>query len=134
MTMGEESAARRSEVAWSTSVILERDVHAPAATRRLVESLLDGDPSADVVALLASELVTNAVRYGSGEPNEVEVSVAGDGDGVLVEVLSPGEMADGDTDTPGGFGLLLVDQLADEWGIEATGRGRVRAWFRTDGG
>lgn len=132
--MREESAARDddAELAWSTAVRLAPDVHAPAASRRLVESVLGGEPDIEVVALLASELVTNAVRHGRGSSDEIEVGVSGGVDGIRVEVVSAGTLADRPAESPGGFGLLLVDRLADDWGIEDAGSGRVRAWFRTD--
>jgi anti-sigma regulatory factor (Ser/Thr protein kinase) len=94
----------------------------------LEEQGFEGDP--DVVLLLASELITNAVRH-AATPFEITVDV-NDG-GVRVAVI------DGDVDHPplvrhpgpeetNGRGLLLVDQLAEVWGSSRLPRGKA-VWF-----
>lgn len=80
--------------------------------------------------LLASELATNAVRYGTGELY-VRVDLA-DGDGIYVEIgddspdlptlLAPSEAAHG-------RGLHIVAAVAADWGCEQRGAGKV-VWFR----
>ncbi|MFJ1702488.1 ATP-binding protein [Kitasatospora sp. NPDC088346] len=85
---------------------------------------------ADTAELLTSELVTNALLHtGKGA--------------VLEAVLTPGqrlriEVQDGTTRLPGrrapaewatsGRGLLLVESLADDWGVHLRGDGKV-TWF-----
>jgi anti-sigma regulatory factor (Ser/Thr protein kinase) len=80
--------------------------------------------------LLVSELVTNAVRHGDGsEPvelhatwnSEVRIEVSDHGDG-----FTPTPRI-GALDEPGGFGLYLVGQLADRWGVETDAGTTV--WF-----
>jgi anti-sigma regulatory factor (Ser/Thr protein kinase) len=85
------------------------------------------------LALLLSELVTNAIQHGGAGPDEtVQVRLASSVDKVRVEVFDPGSngglprdrLAEG-----GGYGLLLVDRLADDWGRGATAGGGSLAWF-----
>jgi anti-sigma regulatory factor (Ser/Thr protein kinase) len=89
----------------------------------------------DDIRLLVSELVTNSVRHSGAEREVVMLAVMTAGGTVRVEVsdagtgFRPGERST-DLDEPGGWGLQLVDQLADRWGVE-TGR-RTRVWFEID--
>jgi two-component sensor histidine kinase len=77
--------------------------------------------------LMVSELVTNAYRHGAGQiqltvqssADGVHASVHDDGDGTIAEpVPRPAR---------GGWGLYLVDRLADGWGVEDDSS---RVWFR----
>jgi anti-sigma regulatory factor (Ser/Thr protein kinase) len=83
--------------------------------------------------LLVSELVTNAVRHGGADPDQViEIEVRAIDGGVGVEVTDPGPgFAPADRsrpmDDPGGWGLVLVDQMTERWGVIHDGRTRV--WF-----
>jgi anti-sigma regulatory factor (Ser/Thr protein kinase) len=85
------------------------------------------------VRLLVSELVTNAVRHAEGEAVRLVVALAG---GTLrVEVHDPGqgfEVRDAPTDPlrASGWGLVLVAELSDRWGVDHTPRTRV--WFEMD--
>lgn len=86
-----------------------------------------------VIVLLASELVSNAVKHANAAlieircevvPRSVRVEVADGGPGfdAIPAVLNP--------DTVGGWGLRLVDELSTRWGIvDATG---ARVWFEID--
>ena len=78
----------------------------------------------DDVRLLVSELVTNSVRHGSLEPNDpIELEVRVFDNMVRVCVTNPGagfeppEQAGDRGTVAGGWGLYLVDRLADRWGI-----------------
>ena len=85
------------------------------------------------VELLVSELVTNAVRHADLEPGEpIALHVRLDPDELHVEVhdggpgFSPGPPPR-DPVRPSGWGLYLVESLADAWGVDA---GRLkRVWF-----
>jgi anti-sigma regulatory factor (Ser/Thr protein kinase) len=85
------------------------------------------------VLLLVSELVTNAVRHAVGETLRLVVMID---DGALrVEVHDPGggfepQAPELDPARPSGWGLFLVDELADRWGVDATPLTRV--WFEMD--
>jgi anti-sigma regulatory factor (Ser/Thr protein kinase) len=105
---------------------------------RLALSDLDShvDPSvAFDVRLLVSELVTNSVKHAHvSEDDSIYLDVRMDGPIVRIEVrdsgpgfeppaISPPEDADE------GWGLFLVEQLADEWGVV---RDRQAVWFQID--
>jgi anti-sigma regulatory factor (Ser/Thr protein kinase) len=75
--------------------------------------------------LLASEVVSNAVRHGT-TPIELRVEL-GDVVRVMVEDSGPGEPTISHR-TVGGWGLRLVDELAACWGVLRTNPGKV-VWF-----
>jgi anti-sigma regulatory factor (Ser/Thr protein kinase) len=85
------------------------------------------------LALLVSELVTNAIQHGGADPSrQIEVTLSAGDQRVRVEVSDPGADTAGSTDrlTPeGGWGLVLVDQLSERWGRERTPAGGSVAWF-----
>jgi anti-sigma regulatory factor (Ser/Thr protein kinase) len=73
--------------------------------------------------LLLSEVVTNSVRHaGLGDDDAIEV-VLDAGDVLRVEVRDRGagfvpKALDPDPARPSGWGLYLVQQLADRWGVD----------------
>jgi serine phosphatase RsbU (regulator of sigma subunit)/anti-sigma regulatory factor (Ser/Thr protein kinase) len=85
---------------------------------------------ADVAVLLVSELVTNALVHGRppcrlhihAGTDTVEISVE-DGDPTLPKRVEPDGLDEH------GRGYLLVDALADEWGVRPSETGKA-AWFR----
>lgn len=90
-----------------------------------------GAPVDPNILLAVSELMTNAVRHGRGV---VQLTVAYDEQRLRIEVHDEGgatvpEFRDPQTGGVdiGGFGLHLVDAIADDWGIEHNGGTRV--WF-----
>jgi anti-sigma regulatory factor (Ser/Thr protein kinase) len=111
----------------------------PAEVRRarhLVGSSLDrwGVPDeSGVAALLVSELVTNALRYGD-QPMRLVARRAEHG--VRVEVhdgrpSDPPRVRNPSPESPTGRGMLLVDALAARWGW-SEGGGRKQVWFELD--
>lgn len=112
-----------------------------SAARLMVRQLLgDADPAAETVMLLVTELVTNAVLHSqSGEPGgTVTVALCPVSAGVLVQVRDDGgpsepclaeSSADGADSAEHGYGLLLVDALADSWGTISGPDSRV-TWCR----
>ncbi|MGI5452337.1 ATP-binding protein [Streptomyces sp. CA-249302] len=89
---------------------------------RLTDWLLPGELCADAV-LLVSELVTNAVRHTLSARILCGIGLVGDGR-VRLEVhdhdYTGGDLprCDPGPDDEGGRGLLLVEQLADAWGVD----------------
>jgi anti-anti-sigma factor len=120
---------------------------ARASIRELLEDVLHG-PELDGAALMASELVTNAVVHSApGCDSTVGVRLVVFGNSARVEVDDPGRGFDpaehlpGPSDVPGpgegGRGLFVVDRLASRWGIRRhqTDRGyRFSVWFEVDRG
>src|SRR3954452_5867944 len=114
---------------------LGSDALAPSAARHALGTLRPelGDARYRVCELLVSELVTNVVRHTAAHrsiaasdmrvrvyPDRVRIEVRDDGPGLAQRV-------NGDQDPGGGWGLFLVDELADEWGVESGVQNCV--WF-----
>jgi anti-sigma regulatory factor (Ser/Thr protein kinase) len=121
-----------------------------AAARRLAHQLLgDRHPVSDTAMLLVSELVTNSVLHSeSRRPGgTVTVAVCAGPTSVLIQVrddggparprLPTGQAPEAAADAAAasarsaehGYGLLLVDALAETWGTVTTADGRV-TWCR----
>lgn len=115
-------------------------LHAPSDARRAVRETLGGAVSRRTLVdaeLLVSELATNSVRHG-GCDGDAELAMEADvrGDRVYVRVYDGGEGFEGglpvkdDLEAAGGYGLVLVEQLAERWGVE---RGdRFCVWFELE--
>ena len=96
------------------------------------------DPGvAENAELLVSELVTNSVRH-AGLPEEasIEFSIRASPDVLMVEVADSGQGFDhtspprpravAGVPEPSGWGLFLVDRIADRWGaVQMAGDTRV---------
>ena len=86
------------------------------------------------VRLLVSELVTNALRHADRAGTWVLFSAAVAGGVVRVEVCDAGSGFDATApavptaDQSSGWGLYLVDRIADRWGLDR-GEGRFCVWF-----
>jgi two-component sensor histidine kinase len=113
---------------------IARDLKGPSQARRAIGSLardLDAEVLNDTM-LLVSELVSNAVKYGTGAI-ELRVRTRGTHH-VLVEVLdegtgfSPSERTASRFES-GGFGFRLVDELTSNWGVH---EGSAHVWFEID--
>jgi anti-sigma regulatory factor (Ser/Thr protein kinase) len=121
-------ASERQTAEWT----LPARVESVGEARRLVGGHL-GTVAADrldTVLLLTSELVTNAVRHGSG-PVTLHLSDGLHGLQVEVDDDGPGQpvLLDDDLMTPGGRGLHLVDALSSRWGVDRHALGKT-VWFR----
>jgi anti-sigma regulatory factor (Ser/Thr protein kinase) len=116
---------------------IPRDARAPGRARRAVEAFADdlGTAVAADVKLMVSELISNSVKYGgagaislalrSQEPGHLHAEVV-DGGGRFV----PRER-DRPTTEVGGWGLYLVETLADRWGVR---EGGAHVWFEIETG
>lgn len=106
---------------------------APAEARRAVEELArEVEPGVLRDAqLLVSEVVTNSIRHSASDDpiglrvwlrqNGLKVEIADGGFGFDAGEIGPRD------DTEGGRGLVIVDALADRWGVNCDARARV--WF-----
>jgi anti-sigma regulatory factor (Ser/Thr protein kinase) len=111
---------------------------APSQARAVIGEEL-GSRSAKVredAMLLVSELITNAVRHApTPERSEVELRIRNEPEKVRVVVADPGSgfvprsrlptISDGS-----GWGLYLVDRIADRWGVLT--QDRTEVWFELD--
>ena len=113
-------------------IAITRDLYAPRNARRAVERL-DGTVEPELipdVKLLVSELITNSVKYGgegdvrlqleSRGPRHVRVEVVDEGVGFIPTAR------DRPATEAGGWGLHLVEELTDRWGVY---EGSTHVWF-----
>lgn len=111
---------------------LENTLLAPRQAREFSSEVLREwglADQAELVMLLVSELVTNSVRYSSGD---ITIRLRRNG-GLYVEVV------DSDAELPHierpeelgerGRGLLLINALSQEWGAEPLDHGKC-VWLR----
>jgi anti-sigma regulatory factor (Ser/Thr protein kinase) len=108
-------------------IVLERGPEAPARARAQVLARTGRIARADDLALLVSEAVTNAVRHGGSGPRDpVVVHVSHGCEAVAVRVCDGGDGVPRRRRSghDGGFGLQLVDLLAESWGV-----GPGELWF-----
>jgi anti-sigma regulatory factor (Ser/Thr protein kinase) len=99
---------------------------APTRARRSVHAQLKGHipvTKATDAALLVSELVTNSVVHANVGPRRaLTVEVTTLDDRLRIAVTDPGSrvrprLLPSDPETPGGLGLVLVDELCESWGV-----------------
>jgi anti-sigma regulatory factor (Ser/Thr protein kinase) len=123
------------------AVALRGGVDAPGLARRAIAA---NDPTLppsvqDDIALLVTELVTNAVRHGGATTDRpLQVEFRRQADRVRVEVVDPGTSFEPPApptsgDASGGWGLFLVDQLAERWGVRPARAGTC-VWFELPAG
>lgn len=100
-------------------VAVARDV-----VSRVVSDLKAAEQRIEDLRLLTSEVVTNALRHaGLRSGDSIAVAVDVSAERVRVEVadhgpgFDPTSLAEPSPETVGGWGLLLVKQLADRWGV-----------------
>ena len=90
-----------------------------------------GEGMREHVLILVSELVTNSVLHGGvREGGHIELSLSWSPERLRIEVLDrgPGFGASlASSDREGGWGLQLVERLADRWGVTRTDATIV--WF-----
>lgn len=121
----------------SASLRLARIPESARMARRFVTQFCQAsDLSEDAchtAALLTSELVTNAVRYGGSRATLVarrpggvlRIAVEDDSPELPEEGLSPPFSAES------GRGIMLVSALASRWGVESRPGGKS-VWFELD--
>ncbi|MFJ7072933.1 ATP-binding protein [Streptomyces sp. NPDC098781] len=111
--------------------------HSARHIRTIARSLLDQwgmRELTDAVELGVTELVANVVRH--VPDRRCEVLISRRTGGVRVEVTDgcgqlpvfPGQSGPEDE---GGRGLVLVDAVADKWGVDPVSRGGKVVWFES---
>ena len=100
---------------------LPADSSSPRRARQFVDEVLhrwQRDGAIDRVALIASELVTNAVFHAR---TEITIELTAEEGSVHLEVFDRGAgrpvFLDEDPEVPGGLGLPIVEALASSWGM-----------------
>ena len=124
-------------------LILPADESAPLLARSALNDAIPPpvlNERGDDAGLAISELAANAVRHGQLRPGQdtIRLLIDADDDHVRIEVeqataavgVRVVEPRLQDTVRVGGFGLRLVEQMADEWGFETGPPGHVWCEFR----
>jgi anti-sigma regulatory factor (Ser/Thr protein kinase) len=127
------SRAGRAPVDENLSLRVSGGPEAAARARRELSRLrADLDPPlAETLRLLVTELVSNAVRHAAAETVSLKVLVGRSS--VLTEVKDSGPGFDpsdaaAPRDNHTGWGLFLVERLADRWGVSHEGAATT-VWF-----
>jgi anti-sigma regulatory factor (Ser/Thr protein kinase) len=107
----------------------EAAAHARHALGRLRSDL--DPPLMETLRLLVTELVTNSIKHAGADSVVLRVLIGRKA--VWTEVADEGPGFDpADTEPPGqerpGWGLFLVERLADRWGVNHAGRS-TKVWF-----
>jgi anti-sigma regulatory factor (Ser/Thr protein kinase) len=137
---GRRSQRARSQAgeqgAEELDLVLARTVQAPAIARSAIAERcdrlgIDGSLSQSLI-LLVSEVVSNAVRHSTADPQEsvgllarftaraIRVTVTDAGEGFTPRPRDPSRTHDG-------YGLYLLEKVAASWGVES--RGDTKVWF-----
>ncbi len=105
------------------------DRYAPKAVRQALEGLAEVECARDDALLVASELVSNAVRHSQcTESQLLTVRACCDEECLRIAVMDPGEsghraeLVDRRPEE-GGLGLKVVQKLARKWGAERSSAG-----------
>jgi anti-sigma regulatory factor (Ser/Thr protein kinase) len=110
---------------------------ARAARRAVAAGGLVDDAQQPTLLLLVSELVSNSVRHaGLHDDEHIRLRARTSADHAYVEVCDagrsgrlPARSANADRPlVPGGLGLVLVDEMADRWGVHCH-EDRTCVWF-----
>jgi anti-sigma regulatory factor (Ser/Thr protein kinase) len=129
---GNPSASREP-----VSLRIRGGLDAPHEARRCVRSALHAGlagRTASDAALIVSELVTNSVLHASVGPDEaLTVELTTLEDRLRITVIDSGSrleprLAPPNAESPGGFGLLVVDELCTTWGVVRDAIGTTRVW------
>jgi anti-sigma regulatory factor (Ser/Thr protein kinase) len=107
------------------------------ARRAIAQSGLVADSQQATLLLLVSELVSNSVRHaGLRDDEPIRLIARCDDDRTRVEVCDAGRSGRVPSKRrptlggvePGGLGLMLVDEMAERWGVSCDGNGTC-VWF-----
>jgi len=109
--------------------------HAPERARAWLQSAAAWLPEEleRNLLLLTCELVNNSVLHGqAGEEDLIEIELRSTPTGVRAQVSDPGpgfapSGRERELEEPGGWGLVLVERMAERWGVER--HERTCVWF-----
>jgi transcriptional regulator with XRE-family HTH domain/anti-sigma regulatory factor (Ser/Thr protein kinase) len=109
------------------------DPLAPALARAALATTAIGIPASafDAAALLTSELVTNSVKHSGSDWIDVAITLRMDAVRIEVSDQSTQSIRPRTSETDGGWGLVLVGELATRWGIERHREGKT-IWVEYD--
>jgi anti-sigma regulatory factor (Ser/Thr protein kinase) len=116
-------------------LLLDQNAGAPGAARAALAAFCDnhaiGEPAAATVALLVSEVVTNAVVHPDVIPTNIRLFAQIEGGVIRVEVTDAGDGFEPESPRvpkpDHGYGLFLVDKQSSRWGVQR-GDGTT-VWF-----
>ena len=112
---------------------IEAQPQGPGQARRIIADELSARIPArvlDDVKLMVSELVTNGIVHGSTDgESAVTLDLLVNGH-IRCRVLDEGEgfARRARREGPGGWGLQVVEELADRWGMQSSAE-RTEVWF-----
>jgi anti-sigma regulatory factor (Ser/Thr protein kinase) len=123
---------------WGWEITLAADGQAPGLARQATREVLTSWHVAhleETAVLFVSELVTNAVRHASTGGSMLVLRLEAAGTSLRIEVHD----ADPQWPQPGipsgldesGFGFVIVDALANKWGVTDTATGKA-VWAELD--
>jgi anti-sigma regulatory factor (Ser/Thr protein kinase) len=129
-----QQASRATALPGGVALRLPADPEAPMLARHAAAAALSSWAAErrEIALLAISELVTNAVRHGSGGPwdevalsirrrsaaTRIEVRDAGAQGGTVASGTSRARDADAGEHVRSGWGLPIVAELTDRWGVE----------------
>jgi len=118
------------------------DDRAPGLARHTLDGLAGWVAKGDLqrFQLAVSEMVTNAIVHNAGhpDPDDVRLVLRIKPDRLSASVIQSGQGFEEDIREPrpeqeSGWGLYLVDQVADRWGVDGDRGTRVWAEFVLNG-
>lgn len=117
------------------TVRLPRSKFTPAMLRSLIGDIAPGCRATEVVQLLGTEVVTNALIHApEGAADRITVTAVLSPPLLHLEVTGEGEFRESDVEDrkTGGYGLALVERLSESWGVRRFASG-VTVWFTVSG-
>ncbi|MCP2343466.1 ATP-binding protein [Actinomadura rupiterrae] len=106
-----------------------------ALAREFVRHELADDPRCDTAELLVSEACTNSVRHSRSRDGGSFTLALHDRHGVLhCEIVDDGAATlptrrEGDEPRDNGYGIVLIEAMADRFGYTADPSGSLHTWF-----
>ena len=106
---------------------LPNDARSPALARAALAATTVGIPiiAFDSAELVISELVTNSVKHSDSDWVDVAVNLEADVLRIEVSDTNPQTIRPRPPDRDGGWGLTLIAELANRWGVERHRTGKT---------